>query len=238
MVAAHRGVAAGAAENTIEAFTNAIDVGADMIEFDVRMTRDGELMVFHDARVNGIVVAALTRDEIEAASGVRPPLLDEVLKALAGRIKLDVELKESGYEPEVMTALKAVCDPGEFIVTSFVPAAVAGSKNAWPEIKTGLLVGGSARWAGLPTSLRELYPVGLAREVRADYLAPHYTLARFGTVDRAAAAGLPCLLWTVNSESDLRAFAADPRVAVIITDYTERALAIVAEANADAGEPG
>ena len=39
MVAAHRGVAAGAAENTIAAFTNAIDIGADMIEFDVRRTR-------------------------------------------------------------------------------------------------------------------------------------------------------------------------------------------------------
>ena len=37
MVAAHRGVAAGAAENTIAAFSNAIDVGADMIEFDVRV---------------------------------------------------------------------------------------------------------------------------------------------------------------------------------------------------------
>ena len=49
MIAAHRGVAAGAAENTIAAFTNAIDVGADMIEFDVRRTRDGEMIAFHDA---------------------------------------------------------------------------------------------------------------------------------------------------------------------------------------------
>jgi glycerophosphoryl diester phosphodiesterase len=86
MVAAHRGVATGAAENTIEAFTNAIAVGADMIEFDVRMTRDGELIAFHDARVNGIGVRSLTRDEIETATGVRPPLLSEVLRACAGRM--------------------------------------------------------------------------------------------------------------------------------------------------------
>ena len=69
MVAAHRGVATGAAENTIEAFTNAIAVGADMIEFDVRMTRDGELIAFHDARVNGVGVGSLTRDDIESATG-------------------------------------------------------------------------------------------------------------------------------------------------------------------------
>jgi glycerophosphoryl diester phosphodiesterase len=228
MVAAHRGVATGAAENTIEAFTNAIAVGADMIEFDVRMTGDGELIAFHDARVNGTGVGSLTRDEIESATGVRPPLLAEVLRACAGRIKLDVELKESGYVPAVMAVLKAALDPAEFVVTSFLPAAVAQSKTVFPEVKTGLLVGGSARWAGLPTSLRELYPVELAREVRADYLAPHYTLARFGTVRRAAAAGLPCLVWTVNAEHDIRAFAADPRVAAIITDHAERALAIVA----------
>jgi glycerophosphoryl diester phosphodiesterase len=126
-----------------------------------------------------------------------------------------------------MAALKAALDPGEFVVTSFLPTAVDGAKTAFPEVKTGLLIGGSARWAGLPTSVRELYPVALARKVRADYLAPHYKLARFGVVDRAAAAGLPCLLWTVNTEPEIRAFAADPRVAVIITDHAERALSIV-----------
>ena len=73
MVAAHRGVAAGAgagaAENTIAAFTNAIDVGADMIEFDVRRTRDGELIAFHDAAVGGAPVGGLTRGEIAAGRG-------------------------------------------------------------------------------------------------------------------------------------------------------------------------
>ena len=93
---------------------------------------------------------------------MRPPLLTEVLHACAGRIKLDVELKEDGYVPEVMAALKAISDPGEFVVTSFLPSAVGAAKIAFPEVKTGLLIGGSARWAGLPTSLRELFPVGLA----------------------------------------------------------------------------
>ena len=227
MVAAHRGVATGAAENTIEAFTNAIAVGADMIEFDVRMTRDGELIAFHDARVNGMPVRSLTRDEIESATGVRPPLLTEVLRTCAGRIKLDVELKEDGYVPAVMAALRAALDPSEFVVTSFLPTAVDHAKTAFPEVKTGLLVGGSARWAGLPTSVRELYPVALARKVRADYLAPHYRLANLGVLRRAAAAGLPCLVWTVNSPALIRRYAADPRVAAVITDVAAEALAIV-----------
>jgi glycerophosphoryl diester phosphodiesterase len=232
MVAAHRGVAAGAAENTIAAFTNAIDVGADMIEFDVRRTRDGELIVFHDALAGGAPVGGLTRDEIEAAAGVRPPLLAEVLRVCAGRIRLDVELKEDGYVTDVMGALRTGFDPGQLVVTSFLPAVVAQAKGAFPEVKTGLLVGDGGPLANLPARLRELFPVDLARRVRADYLAPHYRLVALGVVRRAAAAGLPCLLWTVNSPALIRRYAADPRVAVIITDVAAQAVSIVAGAGA------
>ena len=232
MVVAHRGVATGAAENTIAAFTNAIDLGADMIEFDVRRTRDGELIAFHNARVGDAPVSSLTRDEIEAAAGVRPPLLAEVLRACAGRIRLDVELKEDGYVRDVMAVLRAGFDPAQVIVTSFLPSAVAQAKNAFPEVKTGLLVGDGGPLTDLPARLRELYPVGLAKRAGADYLAPHYRLAALGVLRRAAAAGLPCLLWTVNSPGLIRKYAADPRVAAIITDVAGQAVSIVACAGA------
>lgn len=232
-MAAHRGVVAGgAAENTLEAFANAIAVGADMVEFDVRMTRDGDLIAYHNRRVRGVAVGQLSRDDIASATGVRPPLLGEVLRACAGRIKLDVELKEDGYVPAVMAALRAIADPGELVVTSFLPAVVAQAKTAFPEVKAGLLIGGHHPFPALPKRPAELYPVALARKVRADYIAPQYTLARLGTIRRAAAAGLPSLPWTVNTDSQLRAIAADPGVAVIITDNAARALAIVASASA------
>lgn len=230
MVAAHRGFATGAAENTIAAFTNAIDVGADMIEFDVRRTGDGELIAFHDALAGGVPVSGLTRDGIEAAAGTRPPLLAEVLRACAGRVWLDVELKEDGYVADVMAVLRAGFDPAQMIVTSFLPAVLAQAKDAFPEVRTGLLVGDGGPWTDLPARLRGLYPVAAARRARADYLAPHYRLAALGVVRRAAAAGLPCLLWTVNSPALIRRYAADPRVAAIITDVAAQAVSIVAGA--------
>ena len=233
MVAAHRGVAAGVAENTLEAFRKAIDVGADMIEFDVRRTRDGELIAFHDAHVAGTPVGALTRDDIAAAAGVRPPLLTEVLQTCAGRVKLDVELKEDGYVPDVTDVLRAGCDPAEMIVTSFLPAVVSQAKDAFPELRTGLLVGSGGPWTDVPARLHEVYPVALARQVRADYLAPHYRFAALGVVRRAAAAGLPCLLWTVNSPALIRRYATDERVAAIITDVAAQAVSIVAGAAGD-----
>jgi glycerophosphoryl diester phosphodiesterase len=232
MVAAHRGYAAGAPQNTIAAFTNAIDVGADMVEFDVRRTRDDELIVFHDGLAGGQPVRGLVRDEIEAAAGVRPPLLTEVLNACAGRVKLDVELKEDGYLPEVMKLLRDAADPGEMIVTSFLPDVVAQAKDAFPGVRTGLLVGDGGAWANLPARVRELYPVTLAQRVRADYLAPNFRLAPLGVLRRAAAAGVPCLLWTVNSATLIRKYAADPRVAAIITDVAAEAVTIVAERTA------
>ena len=228
MVAAHRGVAAGAAENTIAAFSNAIDVGADMIEFDVRATREGELIAFHDAQVRGVPVGALSRAEIAAAAGVLPPLLTEVLAVCAGRIRLDVELKEDGYVADVMAVLRAGFDPGQLVVTSFLPGVVAQAKDVYPEVKTGLLIGDGGSLLDLAARFGELYPVGLARRVRADYLAPHYGLAPLGVLRRAAAAGLPCLLWTVNSPALISRYATDPRVAAIITDVAAEAVAIVA----------
>ena len=236
MVAAHRGYAAGATENTIPAFAAAIDAGADMIEFDVRRSRHGELIVFHDGQAGGHPVSGLSRDEIEAAAGVRPPLLTDVLSACAGRVKLDVELKEDGYVPEVMNRLRDAVDPGQMIVTSFLPDVVAQAKDALPGVRTGLLIGDGGAWTNLPARVRELYPVTLAQRVRADYLAPHFRLAPLGVLRRADAAGLPCLLWTVNSATLIRKYAADPRVAAIITDVAAEAVAIVtSSAAAQAG---
>jgi glycerophosphoryl diester phosphodiesterase len=139
-----------------------------------------------------------------------------------------VELKEDGYVTDVMAALRAGFDPAQLVVTSFLPAVIAQAKRAFPEVKTGLLVGDGGPVTNLPARLREMFPVDLARRVRADYLAPHYRLAALGVVRRAAAAGLPCLLWTVNSPALIRRYAADPRVAVIITDVAVQAVSIVA----------
>jgi glycerophosphoryl diester phosphodiesterase len=217
LVIAHRGVHDGAAENSIRSFATAIDVGADMIEFDVRLTSDGEMIAFHDSHVKGIPVGQLTRAQITSATGAEPPLLEEVLGLCAGRIGLDVELKEGGYVNRVTGALRSTMDLGQVVITSFLPEVVEEAKSLLPKVRTGLLVGA-----------RNLYPIGTATQIGADYLAPHVNLARMGVLRRAAQAGLPCLVWTANSDALIRAFAADPRVAGIITDRAERALQLVA----------
>jgi glycerophosphoryl diester phosphodiesterase len=141
LVVAHRGASAEAAGNSLEAFEKAIQVGSDLIEFDVRRTRDDQLVAFHDETVGGHPVGQLTREEIRIQTGIEPPLLSDVLDLTKGHVGLDVELKEDGYTDRVMNALSERFEPDELVITSFIDSVVAQAKRLRPSIKAGLLVG-------------------------------------------------------------------------------------------------
>jgi glycerophosphoryl diester phosphodiesterase len=224
LIIAHRGASAHAAGNSLEAFEQAIAAGADCIEFDVRRTREDELIVFHDARVAGVPVAQLTRAEIARRRRRQPPLLTEVFELAAGRVRIDVELKEDGYVERVVALIAERFAPPEVIVTSFLDTVIAQVKVVEPAIRTGLLLGVERPARQLRTRAPELRPVARAQACRADYVAPHHALARLGTLARAAAAGLPALVWTVNRRELLRELIVDPRVAGIITNVPARAV--------------
>jgi glycerophosphoryl diester phosphodiesterase len=226
LIFAHRGASAHAAGNSIDAFEKAIAAGADGIEFDVRRTRDNELIVFHDARVAGVPVSALTREDIATRRRRRPPLLRDVLELAEGRIRLDVELKEDGYVERVLALVRERFAPDDVVVTSFLDPVVAEAKRLDPEVRTGLLVGVERPAQRLRARRTEQRPVARAQACNADYLAPHHALARLGTLARADAAGLPTLVWTVNRPEPLRELLADHRVAGIITNFPARALGL------------
>jgi glycerophosphoryl diester phosphodiesterase len=224
LVVAHRGASAGAPDNSLEAFEKAIQVGSDLIEFDVRRTRDDELIAFHDESVGAHPVGRLTREEIHLQTGIKPPLLNEVLELTKGHVGLDVELKEDGYTHRVIEALCERFEPDELVITSFIDAVVAEVKRVSPSIKTGLLVGVGRPEHLLRTRLAELFPVRRTRACGADYIAMHYRLADLGALSRAHEAGFPSYIWTVNDDDRLRRYLVDPRVRAVITDVPRRAL--------------
>jgi glycerophosphoryl diester phosphodiesterase len=223
LVVAHRGASAGAIDNSLDAFARAIDLGADMVELDVRRTADDQLIAFHNASVRGRRVGVLTRAEIGAAKGHLPVLLDEVLDLARGRIGLDIELKEDGYVARVLAAVDGVPD---VVITSFLDAVVAEVKATAPDVRAGLLVGVGRTKQVVKTRLSELSPVPRARACGADLVAMHQALASLGALRRTAEAGFPVFVWTVNDETLLRRFLADPRVEAIITDVPARALSL------------
>jgi glycerophosphoryl diester phosphodiesterase len=220
LVVAHRGAWGAAPQNSLEAFERAIALGCDGIEIDVRRTADGRLAVVHDARVGGRPIGRSEHRQIQAR--MKPgqaPLLEEVLELVAGRLVLDLELKEDGYVATVMATIARHVTADRYVVTSFRDAVLPQVKRRVPEARTGLLLGPRLR-------LRELDR--RVRQTGVDFLAPHVALASRGILPWAEAHELPTWLWTVNDPRLLRRLHRDERVTAVITDKPERALSISA----------
>ncbi|WP_210492111.1 glycerophosphodiester phosphodiesterase [Patulibacter sp. SYSU D01012] len=218
-VIAHRGSSHALPDNSPQAFEQAIADGADMIEFDVRRTRDGVLVCHHDPDVDGRPVAELSADELAAALGPHACTLDAVVQLAAGRIGLDVELKEDVGVEEAVAAVRRRFPAGEVVFTSFLPDVVRRVRAAWPAVRTGLLV--DAQTPDLATAVRR------ARACGATAVAPELAVLDASPPDDAPAEGhLPTYVWTVDDAGTLERLLRDPRVTGVITNVPRRALAI------------
>ena len=147
---AHRGLhGEGVCENSMTAFARAAEAGYG-IELDVRLSSDGELVVFHDdtlLRVAGIdkKVAELTREELSrvhiGGTDDCVPTLREVLELVDGRVPLLIEIKMGIGEDAVVFKFLEVIESyrGEYIVESFNPSALKIIREKRPDILVGFL---------------------------------------------------------------------------------------------------
>jgi len=170
IVVGHRGTVKFAPENTIAAFNKAIELGADLLEMDVRETKDGHLVLMHDATVNRTSdgrgrVSAMTLAEIkrlDAGSwfsaefkGERVPTLKEALAAIRGRALPDIDFK-AGTPQKLVEILKQEGPPGKVTLYcgswNLMRATLDVSRDflARPTVPTGRI--------GLPRLIQELNP--------------------------------------------------------------------------------
>jgi glycerophosphoryl diester phosphodiesterase len=229
LIIAHRGASSDAKENTIESFEKAMVSGADMIEFDVRRTKDNVLIAFHDEMIQGHSTKDLTLGAISQMArhqGFEIPTVEEMLKWARGRIKLDVELKEEGYEKEIVDLLSGYFEEDQFVITSFNDASLRVIKERYPDIKTGLILGKDIPSYHILTRLRECFPTKRYKKARPDFLVAHFKLLRLGFLERARRNHLPVFVWTVNAEETIWKFLRDRRVYAIITDKPELAVSL------------
>lgn len=215
LILAHRGAWDQAPQNSVAAVHRAVELGCDGIEIDVRRAADGQMVVVHDARIRWRPVHRLTHSELQARMrDGQAPLLADVLDAAAGRLLVDVELKEDGYVQQAVSVVAQRLPGDSFVITSFQARVLAQVKHHRPETRTGLLIA--------PRAARQAE--ARIRATGADFLLPHVSLVRTGIIDWAGGQGLACWLWTVNDEAAMRMAGADPRVAALITDSPARAL--------------
>ncbi len=205
-VIAHRGASGLAGyENTLEAFMLAIKLGADYVEFDVRKTNDEKLIVFHDAEIEGVSIASVTYkylNTIASKKGYKVPLLSEVLDLCSGKIKLDIELKETGYEKAVIDLVREKYAYSDFVMKSFSDASVLHIKKYDSRITAGLLLG--KKHASLKRRLHEYFPKQRLLLCHADFVSPNYRLCTGAYIKRMHKIGMKVFIWTINSPKAIK----------------------------------
>lgn len=228
MIVAHRG-ASGLVEheNTIDAFQKAIDVGADCIECDVRRTKDGVLIIFHDELINGVPVNELTHREILDITGYHVPTLEETLEFVKGKILIDIELKEGGYEEEAVALIQKHLKNDEFYIRSFLDKTVRKVKKIDKTITTALLLGLEHPKNVLLTRLSELFPFFRILKTKCDIVSPYYRLLKLGFVTRMRILGRRVSVWTVDDEPLMKVLLKKKKVDSLVTNYPDVALRIL-----------
>ena len=209
---------------TCASYTGALSGCAEYAEFDIRRTADNVLVVYHDGRAGrgGPLVADLGYHELCDRLRYVVPRVDEVMGLLAGRVTGHLDLKETGYECEVVTLASSILGPGNFVVTTLEDASVAAIKRSFPGVRTALSLGRSLRgvprrrWAAVRHS--ELFPLSRIRACGADWVAVNYRLARLGVARTCHRNGIGIMVWTVDHDLLIDRFLMDQRVDVLITN--------------------
>ena len=120
LLLSHRGYHANAPENTIEAFEQAVEMGVDGIETDIRLSADGQAVLFHDrVSPDGREVASLSRQELSEAAGYRVPTVEEALAMFPG-IFWNLEIKSRDAVEITKSIVNRVASSTRLLVTSFL----------------------------------------------------------------------------------------------------------------------
>jgi glycerophosphoryl diester phosphodiesterase len=219
LIIGHRGASAVAPENTMSAFRRAIEAGADGIEFDVRLSRDGVPVIIHDdtLRRTGLRperVVDLSAEElqnVDAGSwfsstgeyrGEKIPTLQQLLEDFSSnKALLYLELKCTASEiPEIVSATADLLDEYSIgdrtIVECFDLPAIEAMKQRAPGIKTAALF--EPRFSNPSTLLSGQSLVARAVASGADEIALHHSLANKRTTQAAQDVGLRVVVWTVD----------------------------------------
>jgi len=224
---AHRGASAYAPENTVASFEEAIARNADMVEFDLRRTSDGVIVLHHDDNAtiaDGKVtpVSRLTFSELDSIcsqKGYQLAVFEDILIRFGDKIAFNIEIKIGGMEREIARLLKAHPPSYEPVVSSFKPEIIRKIKKLDHTLTTGLIVG-SQNLDFLNALARPLIKKIFGGQ-DYDNFHLHKNLVSHGVVEGLVDAGYAVYVWTVNDPGEIRQFL-DMGVTGIISDMPDR----------------
>jgi len=219
LIIGHRGASAVAPENTLASFRRAIEAGADGVEFDVQLSRDGVPVIIHDdtLRRTGLRperVVDLSAEElqnVDAGSwfsstgdfrGEKIPTLQQLLEDFSNNnalLYLELKCSASGI-PEIVSATADLLEEYSIgdrtVVECFDLTAIEAMKQRAPDIETAALF--EPRFSNPSTLLSGQSLVARAVAAGADEIALHHSLANKRTIQAALDTGLKVVVWTVD----------------------------------------
>lgn len=207
-VTSHRGFSAGVPENTLPAIEKAIEEQADYVEVDVRMTKDGELVLLHDdslKRTTGLnkKVWQLTYEEVsrqdagswkdKVYTGTKIPTLREVFELCKGKVNLNLDLKyrnaEEGLEEKVAALIEEYEMQWQCVISSTSLTALENIKQINPDIRTGYIT-------------YQIYR-GYFYNDSIDFFSVRSNLVTKTVSSEVHKAGKEIHVWTVNAKREL-----------------------------------
>ncbi|GLB60477.1 putative glycerophosphoryl diester phosphodiesterase YhdW [Cytobacillus sp. NCCP-133] len=210
----HRGAAGYCPENTFPSYDRALEMGADYLEIDVQLSKDGKLVVIHDTLVDRTTdhkgkVSDYTFDELrkmDAGSWFSPkfrgaviPLLEEVLDLYADRVGLLIELKKPSLYPGIEERLAEelrkrnlhLKGNDHIIVQSFEKESMQKFKKLLPEVPVGILI-------NYPPDKIEMKEISKY----ASYVNPKWTIVNKRVLYLIHSNGMKAISWTVRSKRE------------------------------------
>lgn len=225
LVIGHRGAMGYETENTIASIEKAIELGVSMIEIDVLRIKSGELMVFHDKRVDRLTNGAGEIEDyymtdvlaLNLVGGHKIPTLQQVLKAVDGRVKINIELKGKRTASKVDQIIRVYERREGYPLSNYVI-----SSFDWEELDAFRALNQEVDVAVL-TDADPLQAIPKAQELNAVAVNPYYKNINAEIVKQIHDAGFKVYTYTVNEEADI-ASVKEMGVDGIFCDYPDRAL--------------
>jgi len=193
-VVAHRGASAYEPENTLRAIAKAVDLGAPVVEVDVRRCKSGELVIFHDEDLSRLFnintkLSDLTLQELRKykVGGIAEiPTLNEVLEFVKGKVKLFIEVKEKGIEGSVVSMVRDSGLLDDVAIISFYHEVIVNVKNLEPKAHVGLITSHPY------LNIHNLTKYGV------EILLPRHNLVTGRLVKEVRSRGIKIIPWVVN----------------------------------------
>jgi len=220
LIISHRGkISLGSPENVLIGIQEAIELGVDMVEFDVRRTKDGFLVCHHDATVEDKMVSDLNFSDIMKLKKSICKL-EEVIDICKDKVGVNLEIKEKGFEDRVVDQLRANFSYDKIFVTSFSSSVIRKVKSLDSKITAGLLIGDAINYQVFYKILKEAIFMSEFYYSKADFISPFYKIYEMGLMKKFENLGIPIQLWTVNDLVFLKDLI-NSDIQSIVTDVSE-----------------